>query len=139
VGDPAPFEGLLQDRVGHVLGGAGGDGRLDQNEAVRGDLLADDLEALLQGGDLGGNRGTRCGIVSPYSHDDHVGEAEGVVGVGSGEGLLLQDDNDLMALGAMIGGEGLEALEFSGFILLRAVTSHIKLTEGGIFLSRCFV
>ncbi len=29
------------------------------------------------------------------------------------------DDDDLMALGAMIGGEGLEALEFSGFILLR--------------------
>ncbi|MFH1628851.1 MAG: hypothetical protein ABIE47_09045 [Pseudomonadota bacterium] len=30
-----------------------------------------------------------------------------------------QDDDDLMTLGAMIGGEGLEALELSGFILLR--------------------
>jgi hypothetical protein len=28
-----------------------------------------------------------------------------------------QDDDDFMALGAMIGDEGLEALEFSGFIL----------------------
>jgi hypothetical protein len=30
-----------------------------------------------------------------------------------------QDDNNLMTLGAVIGGKGLEALEFSDFILLR--------------------
>jgi len=124
-------------------------------------------------------------VIALDVHDDHVGEAEGLVGVGGGEGLLLQDaagdhrgdlrvlrlhggdafieqrdfpvgpggwaldaddelaglsccfingisddtghdgayeadtqdDDDFMALGAVVSNEGLEAQDFSSFIL----------------------
>ena len=86
------LEGLLQDRVGHVFGGAGGDRGLDQDQAVGLDLLADDLQAVLQGGHVGlavaAVSQSLLEIVALDVHDDHVGKAEGVVGEGGRQGLF---------------------------------------------------
>jgi len=41
------------------------------------------------------------------------------------------DDHDLAALSAMIGGKGLEALEFSGFILLSGERELFPVGGGG--------
>ena len=91
----ALLEGLLDDGIGDVLRGAGGYGGLDEDEAVRGDALADDLQALLEGGDVGvALAAVAEGLLEVIAldvHDNHVGERQGVVGEGGGEGLFLQD------------------------------------------------
>jgi len=58
------------------------------------------------------NRGTRCGIMSPFNHG--IGNDPGHDGADEAD---AQDDNDLMPLGTMIGDKSLEAQDFSGFIL----------------------
>ncbi|OPY08665.1 MAG: hypothetical protein A4E68_01079 [Syntrophaceae bacterium PtaB.Bin095] len=93
--DAPLLEDLLDDRVGDVLRRAGGDGRLDEDEALRADLFPDDLQALLEGGDLrvalaAVSQGL-LEVVALDVHDDHVGELQGVVGVGRHQGLLLLD------------------------------------------------
>ena len=52
--------------------------------------------------------------MSPYSLTNRIGDNPGHDRPHEAD---AQDDDDLMALGAMIGDKGLEALDFSGFIL----------------------
>ena len=94
-GDAAALELLLDDGVGHVLGGAGRHRGFDQHHAVGLDLLADDLEALLERLDVGAAlahvaEGVLV-VVALHVHDHHVGKLEHVVGVGGDQGLFVLD------------------------------------------------
>ena len=93
--DAALLEGLFHDRIGDVFRRPRGHGRLDEDEAIGPDLLADDLQALFQGGDLRMALAAvpqgLLEVVALDVHHDHVGKAEGIVGEGGGQGLLFVD------------------------------------------------
>ncbi len=93
-GDSPPFEGFLDDRVGHVLRRPRGDRRFDEDETARFDLFPDDPERLFQGPDLGTSlhhvpQGL-FQVVALDIHHDHVGQFQDIVSVGGREGLLLR-------------------------------------------------
>jgi hypothetical protein len=48
-----------------------------------------------------------------------------------------QDDDDLMALGAMLGDEGLEAQDFSGFILRGGQRKLFAVGGGRVLGAEC--
>ena len=64
--------------------------------------------------------------MSPYCLTNGIGDDPGHDGPYEAD---TQDDNDLAALGAMIGDKGLEAQDFSGFIL--------RGWQGELFAVRC--
>ncbi len=94
-GDPPGGEGLLHDRPGDELRGAGGHGRLDQRQAVRRDLLADGPHRGLQGSHLRLARAhvaeVVLGVVALHVDHDAVGQGQAIGVEGGGEGLLLLD------------------------------------------------
>ena len=91
--DAAGGEGLLHDRPGDELRRARGDGRLDQRQALRLDLLADGPHRRLQGAHLGlaGPHVAQLvlGVVALHVHDHAVGQLQAVAVVGGDERLLL--------------------------------------------------
>lgn len=93
--DAALLKGLLHDRVGDVFRGPRGDGGFDQDKAIRVDSLADDFEALFQGGDVGvALTAVAEGLLEVIAldvHDDHIGQAQGIVGERGRQGLFLVD------------------------------------------------
>ena len=95
-GGNAPFfKGLLQDRVGDIFGGSRRNGRLDQDQTAGGDLLPNDLQALLERGNLGMTLAavaeSLLEVVALDVHDDTVGERQRVVGKSGRQGLFLVD------------------------------------------------
>ena len=81
--------------VGHVLRRPGGNGGLDEDEALGADFFPDDLEALLQCGDVGRTLPhvpERLLVVVALNIDNHdVGECQDIVGERCHESLLLFD------------------------------------------------
>ena len=95
VAQAALLELFLDDRIGHVLGGAGRHRGFDQNETAGIDLFADDPETLLQGGDVGVPLADIAEgflvVVALNIDDDHIGEVEDIVGEGGDQVLFLLD------------------------------------------------
>ena len=93
--DAPLLEGLLHDRVGDLLGGAGGDRGLDEHQGLGGDVLGDRHHRGLEG--LHVRRPVTAvaegllEVVALDVDDHHVGQLQGVVGVGGHERLLLVD------------------------------------------------
>lgn len=92
---PPLLEGLLHDGIGHLLGGAGRDGRFDKYEGAGPDVLRYDAEGLLQGGHVGCALAAVAEpllqIVALDVHHDDVGQTESLLRERSHEGLLLVD------------------------------------------------
>jgi hypothetical protein len=63
---------------------------------------------------------------------DGIGDDAGHHGADKAD---AQDDNDLMALGAMVGDEGLEALDFSGLILRGGKRELFAVRGGGVLVA----
>ena len=92
---PRCSNSFLDDRVGHVFGGSRRHRGFDQHQATGVDLFADDLEALLQGGDVGVPLAHLAEallvVVALDVDDDHVGQAQHIVSIGGDQILLLLD------------------------------------------------
>ncbi|OPY89882.1 MAG: hypothetical protein A4E72_00913 [Syntrophus sp. PtaU1.Bin208] len=91
----APFKGFLDDGIGDVFRGAGGDRRFDQDHAFRLNPVADDPQALFQRGDLR-MTGTDISqvlleVITLHVHDNHIGKGKGLFREGGDQGLLLCD------------------------------------------------
>ena len=88
-------EGFFEDRPGDKLGGAGGDGGFDEDQAGGGDFVADGAHGGFQGGHVGlaGFHVAQVAldVVALDVHDDAVGQGEAIAIVGGGEGFGLGD------------------------------------------------
>jgi hypothetical protein len=93
--DPAGLESLPHDRKGHKLGGTRRHGGLDQDQAVRRDLLTDGPHRGLESSHihLAGGHVSQAVLQVVALHVDHhaVSEREAVAVVGSRKGLLVED------------------------------------------------
>ena len=80
---------------GDLLGGAGGHGRLDEDEAVGPYMVGDDVERFFEGAHLHVARAHVAQVVLRVVEldidDDNVREFEDIVHVGGDKGLLLKD------------------------------------------------
>ncbi|OQB79539.1 MAG: hypothetical protein BWX88_04821 [Planctomycetes bacterium ADurb.Bin126] len=90
---PPPREGLLEDRVGHELGGPGRHGGFDEHQARRADVLPDCPQRVLQRAHfrLAGPQVAQVllAVIALHVHHDAIGQFEALAVVGGSERLLV--------------------------------------------------